>query len=211
MTDTTTFWNTQYSQPGYRYGTAPNSFLRDELQRLRPGALLLPCEGEGRNAVWAAAQGWDVTAVDISDVAREKAGALAQRQRVSLRYDVADFLDWDTDEAYDAIGLVYAHFTPEVRHEVHKSLINFLNPGGLVILEAFHVNQLGKPSGGPTDAEMLYTSQMLTEDFSDLEIVSCYDVTTILNEGPSHRGKASIVRMVARRRTDTRRSTPRSL
>lgn len=61
------FWNERYSHEKLAYGAEPNEFFRNQLQHLRPGKLLVPAEGEGRNAVYAAQQGWQVTAFDFSE------------------------------------------------------------------------------------------------------------------------------------------------
>ena len=83
-------WNTRYSKTKYAYGKAPNEFFAIELEKLAPASILLPAEGEGRNAVHALSKGWKVIAFDLSTQGREKAVALAQEQGYVLEYRVAD-------------------------------------------------------------------------------------------------------------------------
>lgn len=67
------FWNGKYSSKEYIYGTEPNEYFKSALEKYRPGTILLPGDGEGRNAVYAAKKGWQVTAFDFSNAAKEKA------------------------------------------------------------------------------------------------------------------------------------------
>ena len=78
------FWNERYYENGYAYGEEANIFFKEELLKLKPGNILLPAEGEGRNAVFAAKQGWEVEAFDISDVGKEKAIQLARKNGVNI-------------------------------------------------------------------------------------------------------------------------------
>ena len=149
------FWDARYEDEGYAYGTEPNAYFRRQLDRLPPGRLLLLAEGEGRNAVYAAKRGWQVTAVDFSDEGRAKAQRLAAAQGVRLAYQVADLttLNWQQPGHYDAVGLIYAHLAPTDRRAVHAAVAASLAPGGHLILEAFSPRQLGLPSGGARAAE----------------------------------------------------------
>lgn len=190
-----TFWDERYATEEFVYGTAPNEFLSASLAEIRPGKLLLPGEGEGRNAVHAASLGWDVTAFDQSEVAMRKARLLMKDKGLSFRYDVAGLEDFKfAEEAYDAIGLVFFHAPPPQRQYLHQQVEHALKPGGLVILEAFHTSQLGKETGGPRDPAMLYDKPVILEDFQGF-IHHLLEVTsTELQEGLYHRGEARVLR-----------------
>lgn len=195
------FWETRYSSPTYAYGTLPNTFFKQCIDPLTPGRLLLPAEGEGRNAVYAAQRGWTVDAFDFSEAARQKARQLADTVGVSLSYTVASFEEIDAPaETYDLIGLIYAHMPSVERNTVHKRLISSLKPGGFVILEAFHKQQLGNPSGGPQNPDMLYSRTDLLDDFAELTIRQLEEVYIDLNEGPYHHGSACVIRLVAQKK-----------
>ncbi|MCU0373551.1 MAG: SAM-dependent methyltransferase, partial [Ignavibacteria bacterium] len=88
------FWNERYASPDFAYGTEPNDFFKREISKLVPGKLLLPGEGEGRNAVFAAIKGWDVTAVDFSEQAKIKALKLADENNVKINYLVSPLEDY---------------------------------------------------------------------------------------------------------------------
>jgi len=196
------FWNERYSQNEYAYGKSPNVYFYGELKKLTPGRLLLPCEGEGRNAVAAAELGWAVTAFDQSEVGKRKALELAAEKGVSIDYKVGQLQNLDFSvPTFDAIGLVFAHMPVTERENFHRSVSKLLKRGGYLILEAFYVKQLGKSSGGPQQKEMLFTEKMLRADFNDLIIQSITDLEVDLDEGPCHKGKAHVIRMVAKMST----------
>ncbi len=148
------FWDNRYSETAYTYGTQPNVYFKKQLDAIpKPGRLLLLAEGEGRNAVYAAQKGWAVTAVDFSEKGKEKALILAAEQGVQLDYQIADIGQYDMlqNGPWDAIGLIYAHFLPETRPEIHQKCVQALRPGGQLILEAFNGKQINRSSGGPKD------------------------------------------------------------
>jgi len=191
------FWNERYSEKEYVYGVVPNVFLAEQLKNLKPGKIILPCEGEGRNAVYAASLGWEVHAFDSSEVGREKALQLAKEKGVSINYAVDDATTINyAENSVDVVAFIYAHFPATIRKQIHQKAITWLKPGGKLILEAFNPQQLQYNSGGPKDLSMLYTEDMMKEDFTSLNIDLIQNLTTELNEGKYHKGKASIIRVV---------------
>ncbi|PKV75167.1 class I SAM-dependent methyltransferase [Pontibacter ramchanderi] len=196
------FWNERYGQQEMAYGLEPNDFLREQLHVLKPGRLLLPAEGEGRNAVFAAKQGWDVLAFDYSEAGQVKALALAAQQSVSIDYRLADAGSFTLEpESVDAVALVYAHLPAPVRLGLHSKVQKWLKPGGVVILEAFHPKQLGYTSGGPKDKTMLYTADLLEQDFAGMEIKVLEEQEVVLHEGVYHSGPGFVTRLVAAKTT----------
>lgn len=192
------FWNERYGQSGLAYGQEPNVFLKEQLAALPPGKILFPAEGEGRNAVYAARQGWDVVAFDFSEAGRDKALQMAAGAGVSLDYQVRNALDFSMPaNSLDAVALIYAHFPAATRQLFHANLQAWLKPKGVVILEAFHPRQLQYASGGPKQEGMLYSPQMLQEDFKDLDLQLLEELEIVLEEGPYHQGPAYVTRLVA--------------
>lgn len=195
------FWNERYAPSEYAYGEAPNQFFQDQLPApFGDSRALFPAEGEGRNAVYAAQQGWTVYAFDLSARGQEKALQLATRMQVDLRYDVANVMDYEFPEmAYDLIGLFFVHLPPELRQHLHQKTVAALRTGGMVILEAFHPQQLGLDSGGPRRTDMLYSTETLQEDFSKLDIQQLQHTAGYLREGRYHQGEAQLTRMIAKK------------
>ena len=199
------FWDKRYSESDYAYGTKANQFLIEQKHRLEPGMkTLVVGDGEGRNGVWLALQGLDVLSVDLSPVGLRKAEALADRDRVKIKTLCADLTSWQWSQAtYDLVVAIYVHFDPKVRQRMHRSMLEALKPGGLLILEAFNPKQLQYQtkynSGGPKIAEMLYQPEMLQTDFAGGKILELTETITELREGQYHRGKASVVRLILQR------------
>ncbi|HMN19906.1 MAG TPA: methyltransferase domain-containing protein [Ottowia sp.] len=197
------FWDRQFSrlsQP--KYGEQPNAFLAEQAARLAPGSrILVPGDGEGRNGVWLAGLGHAVTTVDASAVGIARARALAQRRGVALEAIQADLADWHPEPAgFDAVACIYLHLPSTLRTAVHRRLVQALRPGGLLILEAFHPDQLPLTSGGPKNPDMLYTLALLRQDFAAgmLEQLAL-ETDTVLDEGSGHHGRAQVTRWVGQR------------
>jgi len=193
-------WDQRYSAEQYVYGLEPNLFLKESLAALPPGKLLLPAEGEGRNAVYAASAGWQVHAVDFSSEGRKKALNLAAARNVIIDYLLADITAHDFGEGiYDAVGLIFAHFPPGNRQWVHRKIARSLKTGGLLILEAFNKKQISNSTGGPKSLEMLYSIPMLSQDFQGFEILRLEEAEEHLDEGDGHNGQADLIRLLARK------------
>lgn len=207
------FWNERYSAVEAAYGKEPNAFLNEALQALAdrlggPGTLLLPCDGEGRNAVGAARAGWQVRSFDYSSAGVEKAQRWAAEAGVELTCTEADAWAFDPEAPADVVALIYAHMPAEKRADFHKRAASWLRPGGHLLLEGFHPDQIhnAHPSGGPRDLAMLFTPELLFRDFVDgarLEIVRLEHLETELAEGEFHRGPAAVTRLIARKPLDS--------
>ena len=191
------YWNERYSQKEYVYGEEPNLFFAEQIDRLNAGTIVLPCDGEGRNGVYAASKGWEVNAFDTSVTGKSKALQLANKQNVRLSYIIEDAIKATYPlESVDVVAFIYAHFPMTIRKLIHKKAITWLKPGGRIVLEAFNPLQLQNNSGGPKDVTMLYTEEILLEDFDELETELLMKIKTDLKEGKYHQGKADIIRFV---------------
>lgn len=194
--DPADFWNDRYGQNEFIYGIYPNKFFKEQLNKLNAGTILLPAEGEGRNAVYAASQGWKVEAFDISTEGKEKASRLARDRNVSINYELTSILEFKSDVKFDVIGLCYAHFPANIRIQAHHHLMQFLKPEGIVIFEAFAKAQLGKSSGGPRNEAMLFSIEEIKTEFSQLDLKLLKEETIELSEGNYHQGIAQVIRFV---------------
>ncbi len=192
------FWDERYSFEEYVYGTEPNQFFKEQMDKFSsPGKLLMPGEGEGRNAVYAAKLGWHVDAFDQSINAQEKAFRLAERNEVNFNYSVVDLRKFvPTKNYYHAAAIIFVHFDSEERSIFHHKIIDSLKPGGKLILVSFSKNQLGKNSGGPQNLEMLYSLEEIKNDFKEMRTILLEGKDVFLNEGDKHSGEASVIRYV---------------
>lgn len=200
------FWNERYRQPEYAYGEEPNDFLATQLAHFQPGSILFVAEGEGRNAVHAARQGWQVSAFDFSDEGRKKALMLAEKNGVAIDYQVADAATVQYPEGhFDAMVFVYAHFPAHIRDACYRRLPGFLRPGGILIFEAYskgHVayKQANPSAGGPGDPAMLFSEAELLDFFAGFEVLNLEEVEVEQEEGAYHQGKGLVIRFVGRKK-----------
>ena len=194
------FWNERFATEEYVYGTEPNLFYREQLEKLNPGKILFPAEGEGRNDVYAAMQDWKVTAFDPSTVAKTKAENLARQKNVEIDYRIADYENVSfSKESFDCLVLIFAHMHPLKRKEYHKKLASFLKPGGTLILEGFSKKQIKNNTGGPRNVEMLFSEEELRNDFNFFSELSISETDVTLDEGAFHKGKASVIRVTGKK------------
>lgn len=198
-------WNSNYKTSEFIYGKTPNQFFKQQIDKLSPSSILLPAEGEGRNAVYAAEKGWQVSAIDVSEEAKKKAEFLAQEKNVKIDYSVGDLTSIAYDKKkFDVIALIYAHFPPDIRAGYHKHLINLLKPNGLIIFEAFSKNHLeyrkkNEKVGGPSQIDFLFSIEEIKSDFDNFIIEKLEEVEVNLSEGLFHNGFGSVVRFVGRK------------
>lgn len=200
------FWSARYRDAGddFLFGTAPNSFLASQAERFGAGmSVLSVADGEGRNAVWLAEQGCQVTATEISPVALEKAARLARGRHVSVDWKVADILNWTWPQgAYDAVVGIFIQFaTPEERPRQIAGMKQAVKPGGFLLLQGYTPKQLDYRTGGPSSVENLYTEALLRELFADWEIVLLREHEAILEEGTAHCGRSALIDLVAHKPT----------
>jgi len=190
-------WDERYNWPEYIYGTEPNQFLKNFIQQNKPGKILLPGNGEGRNSVYAGQSGWKVYAFDSSYVARDKALKFAQKLNVNIQYDICSVLDFETNHKFDLISLIYLHLKPDVRNFFHQKIIEYLNDDGHILLEVFSKEQICNSTGGPKDLNLLYAIDELEHDFKGMNIKILDKTKTYLSEGTHHKGEANVIRLLA--------------
>ncbi|MCC6537991.1 MAG: class I SAM-dependent methyltransferase [Bryobacterales bacterium] len=197
-------WNERYqAADGHLFGTEPNPYLQSQAHRLRPGGrVLCVADGDGRNSVWLARQGFTVDAFDIADVGVAKAQALAREAGVTVNYDVAGIEDWAWPQArYDAVAAIFIQFAdPDERARLFTRMVDALVPGGLLVLQGYTPKQLEYKTGGPSVLSHLYTPELLRESFAALNIEDLQDYEAFLEEGTKHRGQSALIGLVARRR-----------
>lgn len=203
------FWNKRYSQEEYVYGKEPNVYLKTKLREISPGKILFPAEGEGRNAVYAAKEGWEVSAFDISNEGRKKALKLAEAAGVDINYKVSNLQDLSFKSGeFDAIALIYAHFLPQEREGFFSSAHEYLKEGGKIIFEGFGprhpLYQNSNPAvGGPKEEKMLFSESEIRKAFKELHFTEFFEGEIELKEGEYHKGKAWVIRFVAEKRNRT--------
>lgn len=171
--------------------------MKEELPKLKPGTVLFPGEGEGRNAVYAATLGWKVDAIDFSEEGKRKAEKLAMESGVKINYLLNDFATFQPKEnLYDTVGILFIHQPEEVRTQLFQKVIKSLKPGGKIIFECFEKEQIKFSSGGPKDESLLYSLEEVVSEFIDLDFEKLSKEKIELNEGKHHQGAASVIRFI---------------
>jgi SAM-dependent methyltransferase len=202
------FWDERYAGTEFAFGEAPNDCLVEQLAAhpplARAGGSALPmtalalADGEGRNGVWLAEQGYAVTSIDVSPKGLDKATRLAQDRNVSIQTVLADLTAYDFgQQAWSVVASIFLHLPPEKRREA-------LQPGGVFIFEGYGIDQLKYGTGGPKDLALLYELSALRADFDGLpvQLVHEFSGERLVQEGVRHTGLASVVQVTVRRYAD---------
>ena len=194
------FWNHRFQHEHYMFSRQPNAFLVDfEGKTTVKGRALAVGDGEGRNGVWLAEQGWDVTSLDYSADGVAKTEKLAEERGVTVETVCADASTWDYPaEAFDLIVLLYFHLPRDAAQRAHAGCVEALKPGGHLLLEGFRKEQVGLLSGGPGVAEWMYSAEEINEDFGALNPLINRPVGRILREGRLH-GSAAVYQFIGQK------------
>jgi SAM-dependent methyltransferase len=195
-------WETRFSAPGYHFGTEPNAFLKSKAGLLKPGQKALSiADGEGRNGVFLAEQGLDVTTMDFSPKAVAKARALAKDRGVTIRAEIGDLDTWRWPvEEFDVVAAIFFQFCPPpMRAQVFANIKRALKPGGLLLMEGYSPKQREYKTGGPSEVENLYTRELLEKSFADFSKIEIEAYDREINEGPGHGGMSALIDLVGRK------------
>ena len=199
MQDKVKPWNERYSGSEFYYGIEPNDFLKAQAARITPqGRVLCLAEGEGRNAVFLAKLGLQVTAVDQSSTGLKKLSILAKQSSVSIETVVADLNDYKiVEDHWDAIVSIWCHVPPSLRVQLHADVIKGLKPGAAFILESYHPRQLGFKTGGPSDPELMVTRLNLKDELKGLRFDILHEIDREVHEGKGHFGMSAVTQCLA--------------
>lgn len=195
-------WDEKFSREGYFYGFEPNVFIESKTSLLAPKAKILCLgEGEGRNAVYLADKGFEVTALDASAIGMTKAISLAAKRGVSFNVELLDLEQWNPQEKYDAVLTSYLHLEEPLRTQAFRKAVSCLNPKGYFIGEFFSLNQIPRDSGGPKKPSLLYTLASLESIFTiqGCEILYLEECDVPLDEGNGHQGDALVIRVIVKK------------
>lgn len=194
-------WNERYLDDTFFYGSEPNDFLKDASKLIPSGAkVLCLAEGEGRNAVYLATLGLNVTAIDQSEVGLAKLHDLAKRKNVEVRTIVADLEEYQIEEnKWDAIVSIWCHLPSPLREKVHTACVKGLKKSGLFILEAYTPKQLDFKTGGPNNTDLLMTRNQLIKELDGLEFTTIQEIERDIHEGIGHNGMSAVVQVIAKK------------
>ncbi len=192
-------WDDRYSDNEFIYGTEPNAFLVEHSSKLVSPILSL-AEGEGRNAVYLATLGFQVHCVDGSAVGLAKARRLANAKGVDINTECADLASYQpAANRYQSVISISAHLPSVIRCRLYPMLERCLQPNGILLLEAYSVNQLSRNTGGPKDVDMLMTVSKIEREFPNLEPILLHEIEREVCEGKHHTGLASVVQFIGKK------------
>lgn len=198
-------WNERYSEAEYIFGTEPNDFLKEQFEHIPAGGhVLCLAEGEGRNAVFLAEQGYQVTAMDLSDVGLNKALKLASKRGVDITTQIADLASYQFGEGeWDGIVSIWVHMPETVRQYVHAQITPALKPSGVFILEAYTDQQLTMDAvGGPPamQKERFGSLETIRRELAELKEIIGLETQRMVSEGSGHQGLSAVVQFVGRKK-----------
>jgi len=191
------FWNRKFSNETFLYGKNANVFIKSYCANfLKNQKVLCVGEGEGRNAMYLAKIGFEVCALDASDVGLNKLKTWAKKEEMHVSTICTDILSWNTEEKYGTILASFFHIEDKDKTAVFTNLEECLETKGFLVLEVFSKNQINYSSGGPKDISLLYDVNSFKTIFKHSTIYKLEEVLTHLDEGNGHQGKASVIRLI---------------
>lgn len=195
-------WNQRFGEQEFAYGKEPNDFLASINFADSSGKVMCLAEGQGRNAVYLAGLGFEVTALDLSDVGLQRAHELAEERGVSIQTVVADLSTFEIEPgSQDGIVMIFGHTPPIIRKHVHLEIISGLKSGGFLVMEGYGKDQLKYKTGGPPMEPLLYSLAELMEDFGqDFEWEIAHEIEREIIEGSYHRGTSAVVQLFGRKK-----------
>ncbi|WP_394184683.1 class I SAM-dependent methyltransferase [Metabacillus halosaccharovorans] len=195
-------WDERFMEDSYVYGTEPNIFLKETHKKLNiTGNALTIAEGEGRNAVYLAQSGMDVTAWDYSKEGLIKTEKLAKDNGVSVHTELVDLneANWEKNK-WDELVCIFGHFPEELRDKTLNGVKDAVKPGGYFVSEVYSTFQIPYKSGGPQDLELLYRPEEFLRTFSDWRIVHFFMGEVERQEGELHNGLSHVIQFVGKKR-----------
>lgn len=191
-------WDERYSAKEYAYGTEPNGFLAANFSSIPKGRVLSLAEGEGRNAVFLAKQGYDVTAVDASRVGLDKARKLAEENGVVIEFIQADLAEYDPGvEKWDGIVSIFCPLPSPIRIQLYRKIEAGLKRNGVFLLEAYTPDQLTHGTGGGNSPDTMQTAESLRRELPGLRFRHLVELEREVIEGIYHTGLGSVVQAIA--------------
>ena len=180
-------WNDRYAGQELIWSAGPNELFASQVSGLQPGKALDVACGEGRNAIWLAEEGWDVTAIDFSDVGIKKASQIAEKRGVSLTWIAEDVSTWNLpQEEYDLVAVLYLHTGEAERKLWLRNVLNTVKPSGTFIYIGHDPSNIASGVGGPQDLALLPSVDEITNTMEDFQIESAKIIERpVLNE-PGH-------------------------
>ena len=194
-------WNTRFQTDNYIYGKEPNTFLTELQKKINiSGDALAIAEGEGRNAVYLAEQGMNVTTWDYAESGLAKTNKLAEERGVVVSTELVDLNEAKWNETkWDEIVCIFGHFPEELRKKTLLGVKEAVKPGGYFLTEVYSHYQIPYKSGGPQNLDLLYKPEEFLKNFAEWRIVHFFMGEVVRHEGELHNGLAHVIQFVGQK------------
>jgi SAM-dependent methyltransferase len=173
-------WDARYASSDAVWSLEPNAWVERTLAHLEPGTAVDLGAGEGRNALWLASLGWEVTAVDFSGVGLATGARRAAELGLDVEWVTADATTWVSPQQVDLVVIAYLQLPAADLARAISNAAGYLAPGGTLALVG---HDRANTVGGPADAALLNTVEELEAAASDLDIVECRQVERVTPKG----------------------------
>ena len=195
-------WSQRFQTEDYIFGEMPNEYLVSQLSQLKSGKVLAIADGEGRNGVWLAQQGFDVDSFDFIESAVDKANKLAYARNVNVNAVCSDWqnFDWKPASYDNIVGVFFQFVGPEERAQIFEKMDLALKPGGVLIIQGYSTEQLKYNTGGPGKLDHLYDEAILRDAFPAYEVLDMRVYEAEIHEGSAHKGMSGLLGFVGRKK-----------
>ena len=193
-------WDERYESKEYAYGKEPNDFLAKNYHVIPKGKVLSLAEGEGRNAVFLAKQGYSVTAVDASSVGLKKAENLAKEHNVNIELIHADLTKFEIAEnTWNGIISIFCPLPKAIRRDVYQRAVTGLKTDGIFLLEAYTPDQIKHKTGGGNSIDVMTTKDSILSDLKGMHFIHVEELEREVIEGQYHTGLGAVLQTIAKK------------
>ncbi|MDQ0352040.1 2-polyprenyl-3-methyl-5-hydroxy-6-metoxy-1,4-benzoquinol methylase [Alkalibacillus filiformis] len=191
-------WNENFSEKKFIYGKEPNEFVKAYSGVIPDGAKVVCfAEGEGRNAVYLAENGYDVSTYDQSEVGLEKTKELAKERQVDVKTNQKDLIKETVEpNLYDAAVMVFGHVPRQNQSFFIQNMIDSVKPGGYIMFEVYSHDQLPYQSGGPKSEELLYHPKEVLDWIEPYKCLHYFYGEAERYEGDRHYGLSHVIQVI---------------
>jgi cyclopropane fatty-acyl-phospholipid synthase-like methyltransferase len=195
-------WSQRFQTEDYIFGEMPNEYLVSQRSQLKSGTVLAIADGEGRNGVWLAQQGFDVDSFDFIQSAVDKANKLAHATNVNVNAVCSDWqnFDWKPASYDNIVGVFFQFVGPEERAQIFEKMDLALKPGGILLIQGYSTEQLKYNTGGPGKLDHLYDEAILRDAFPAYEVLDMRVYEAEIHEGSAHKGMSGLLGFVGRKK-----------
>lgn len=192
-------WEQRFNTDEFIFGETVNDYLQAKSDLLQPGNVLAIADGEGRNSVWLAQQGWQVDAFDFAENAVQKAKLLAQKHQVQVNFQCTAWQSfaWQHEHYDNIVGIFFQFASPEDRDLLFHKMRNSLKPGGCILIQGYSTEQIGFSTGGPGILSHLYDEVLMQQLLPGYRFLDLSTYTAEIHEGKAHSGISGLLGLVA--------------